>query len=37
MVARLKPTVRLKVHEAVRLAMDRGRPHSFDPKTEAAI
>jgi multiple sugar transport system ATP-binding protein len=37
MVARVEPTVRLKVHEAVKLALQRERVHFFDAKTEAAI
>ena len=37
MVARVEPTVRLKVHESVRLALDPERLHFFDPKTELAV
>jgi multiple sugar transport system ATP-binding protein len=37
MVARVDPTVRLKVHETVRLALDPERLHFFDPKTELAV
>jgi multiple sugar transport system ATP-binding protein len=37
MVARVDPSVRVKVHEQVRLAMDPARIHFFDPRTEAAI
>jgi multiple sugar transport system ATP-binding protein len=37
MVARVEPTVRLKVHESVRLALDPDRLHFFDPKTELAV
>jgi multiple sugar transport system ATP-binding protein len=36
-VARVDPTVRVKVHEQVRLALDAERLHFFDMKTEAAI
>jgi multiple sugar transport system ATP-binding protein len=36
-VARVDPTVRAKVHETIRLAVDPERLHFFDPKTEAAI
>jgi multiple sugar transport system ATP-binding protein len=37
LVARVDPTVRVRVHEGVRLALDAERLHFFDPKTEAAI
>ena len=37
MVARVEPTIRVKVHESLRLAMDPERLHFFDAKTEAAI
>jgi multiple sugar transport system ATP-binding protein len=37
MVARVEPTVRLKVHEALKLALQLERIHFFDVKTEAAI
>jgi multiple sugar transport system ATP-binding protein len=37
MVARVEPTVRLKVHESVRLALNPDRLHFFDPKTELAV
>jgi multiple sugar transport system ATP-binding protein len=37
LVARVEPTVRVKVHEAIRLAVDPDRLHFFDNKTEAAI
>ena len=37
LVARVDPTVRAKVHERVRLAMDPERLHFFDTKTEQAI
>jgi multiple sugar transport system ATP-binding protein len=37
MVARVDPTVRLKVHESVKLALEPERMHFFDMKTEAAI
>jgi len=37
MVARVDPTVRLKVHETVKLALEPDRIHFFDTKTEAAI
>jgi multiple sugar transport system ATP-binding protein len=37
MVARVEPTVRLKVHESVKLALEPERLHFFDLKTEAAI
>ena len=37
MVARVEPTVRLKVHEKVKLALEPERIHFFDVKTEAAI
>src|SRR5262249_5060421 len=37
MVARVDPTVRVKVHEPVRLALNAERLHFFDNKSEAAI
>jgi multiple sugar transport system ATP-binding protein len=37
MVARVDPTVRVKVHEKIRLAFNPERLHFFDLKTEAAI
>jgi len=37
MVARVEPTVRLKVHEPVKLALEPEHLHFFDLKTEAAI
>jgi hypothetical protein len=37
MVARVDPAVRVKAHENVRLALDPGRLHFFDAKTENAI
>jgi multiple sugar transport system ATP-binding protein len=37
MVARVDPGVRVKLHENIRLALDPGRLHFFDAKTEAAI
>jgi multiple sugar transport system ATP-binding protein len=37
MVARVEPTVRLKVHETMKLALQPERMHFFDLKTEAAI
>jgi multiple sugar transport system ATP-binding protein len=37
MVARVDPTVRVKVHETLRLALEAERQHFFDLKTEAAI
>jgi len=37
MVARVEPTVRVKVHEPLRLALDPERLHFFDAKTEAAL
>jgi multiple sugar transport system ATP-binding protein len=36
-VARVDPTVRVKVHETVRLAVNPERLHFFDSKTEQAI
>src|SRR5918996_3915426 len=36
MVARVDPTVRAKVHETIRLAIEPERVHFFDLKTEAA-
>jgi multiple sugar transport system ATP-binding protein len=37
LVARVEPTVRAKVHEQVRLAMNPERLRFFDTKTEQAI
>ena len=37
MVARVDPSVRVKVHEPVRLALDSDRLRFFDPKSELAI
>ena len=37
LVARVEPTVRAKVHEQVRLAMNPERLHFFDSKTEQAL
>ena len=37
LVARVEPTVRAKVHEHVRLAMNPERLHFFDSKTEQAL
>jgi multiple sugar transport system ATP-binding protein len=37
MVARVDPSVRVKVHETLRLALAPERLHFFDSKTEAAI
>ncbi len=37
MVVRVDPSVRVKVHEKVRLALDPARLHFFDLATEAAI
>ena len=37
MVARVDPTVRVKVHETIRLALDPERMQFFDPKTELAV
>jgi multiple sugar transport system ATP-binding protein len=37
LVARVEPTVRAKIHEPVRLAMNPERLHFFDPKTEQAL
>jgi len=37
MVARVDPSVRAKMHDNIRLALDPGRVHFFDAKTEAAI
>jgi multiple sugar transport system ATP-binding protein len=37
MVARVDPTVRVKVHEPIRLALQPERLHFFDANTEAAI
>jgi multiple sugar transport system ATP-binding protein len=36
-VARVEPTVRVKVHETMRLALETERLHFFDAKTELAI
>jgi multiple sugar transport system ATP-binding protein len=37
MVARVDPTVRVKVHEAMRLAVEPDRMHFFDSQSEAAV
>ncbi len=37
LVARVEPTVRVKLHETIRLAIDPERLQFFDAKTEAAI
>jgi multiple sugar transport system ATP-binding protein len=37
MVASIEPTVRVKVHDKLRIAMRPSRLHVFDAKTEAAI
>jgi multiple sugar transport system ATP-binding protein len=37
LVARVEPSVRAKVHEAIRLALDPDALHFFDAKTEQAI
>ena len=37
LVARVEPTVRVKVHEPIRLALNTARLHFFDKKSEAAI
>ncbi|MGH2454572.1 MAG: ABC transporter ATP-binding protein [bacterium] len=37
MVARVEPTVRVKVHEPIRLALDPERLHFFDARTEQAV
>ena len=37
MVARVEPTVRVKVHEPMKLALNPARLHFFDTKTEAAV
>ncbi len=37
LVARVDPSVRVKVHEKIRLALDPERLHFFDAKSEAAI
>ena len=37
MVARVDPSVRVKMHESVRLVLDPGRVHFFDGGNEAAI
>jgi multiple sugar transport system ATP-binding protein len=37
MVARVDPSVRVKVHEPLRLAMTKERLRFFDTKTELAI
>jgi multiple sugar transport system ATP-binding protein len=37
MVARVDPTVRVKVHEPIRLSLEPDRLHFFDLKTELAI
>ena len=36
-VARVEPTVRVKVHEKTRLTLNPDRAHFFDLKTELAI
>ena len=36
-MARVEPTVRVKVHETVKLAVNAERLHFFDAKTEQAI
>ena len=36
-VARVEPTVRVKVKDSIRLAVNPDRLHFFDPKTEHAI
>jgi multiple sugar transport system ATP-binding protein len=37
LVARVDPTVRVRVHEKLRLAIDPDRVHFFDPRTELAV
>ncbi len=37
LVARVEPTVRVKVHEPIRLALNAARLHFFDKKSEVAI
>ncbi len=37
LVARVEPTTRVKMHDAVRFAVNADRLHFFDPKTEQAI
>jgi multiple sugar transport system ATP-binding protein len=37
MVAAVEPTVRAKIRDRVRLAMNPDRLHFFDARTEAAI
>ena len=37
MVASVEPTLRVKVHDKLRLAMRPSRLHVFDAETEAAI
>jgi multiple sugar transport system ATP-binding protein len=37
LVARVEPSVRVKLHETIRLAVDPEHLHFFDAKTEAAI
>jgi len=37
MVARVEPTLRLKVHDPVRLALNPERLHFFDTKTQLSI
>ncbi|MBI1848436.1 MAG: sn-glycerol-3-phosphate ABC transporter ATP-binding protein UgpC [Candidatus Rokubacteria bacterium] len=37
MVARVEPTVRVKVHEPIKMAINTDRLHFFDLKSEAAI
>lgn len=37
MVARVEPTLRMKVHDPVRLALNPERLHFFDTKTQLSI
>jgi multiple sugar transport system ATP-binding protein len=37
MVASVEPTVKVKLHDTLRLAMRPSRLHVFDAKTDAAI
>ena len=37
MVARVEPTLRMKVHDSVRLALNPERLHFFDTKTQLSI
>ncbi len=37
MVARVEPTLRTKVHDPVRLALNPERLHFFDTKTQLSI